>query len=77
MRSVLRDIRDGTHARRWITEYRNGAPNLYAQRALEQAHPIEQVGRRLREMMPWLPKREVPQRAAPAPRVSVPAGAAK
>src|SRR5437764_465186 len=66
MRRVLKDIQDGTHARRWIAEYRSGAPNLYATRAKEQEQPIEQVGRKLREMMPWLPKRDVPRQAAPA-----------
>src|SRR2546425_10172981 len=66
MRQVLKDIQDGTHAKRWIAEYRNGAPNLYAQRAKEQEQPIEQVGRKLREMMPWLPRRDVPRQAATA-----------
>src|SRR5437899_2884705 len=66
MRKVLEDIRDGTHARKWIAEYRNGAPNLYAQRAREQNSRIEEVGRALRRMMPWLPKREVPTTSAPA-----------
>jgi ketol-acid reductoisomerase len=68
MRNVLSDIRDGTFARKWIAEYRNGAPNLYAQRAREQTSRIEDVGRALRRMMPWLPKREVPAQAAPAAR---------
>jgi ketol-acid reductoisomerase len=66
MKSVLRDIKDGTHAKKWIAEYRRGAPALYERRAIEQKHPIEQVGRKLREMMPWLPRREVPQQSAPA-----------
>jgi ketol-acid reductoisomerase len=60
MRKVLQDIRDGTHAKKWIAEYRAGAPNLYAQRAREQSSRIEEVGRALRRMMPWLPKRDVP-----------------
>src|SRR5438128_8458446 len=76
MKKVLRDIKDGTHAKKWIAEYRNGAPNLLARRAQEQQHLIEQVGRRLREMMPWLPKREVPQQAAPA-KPREPVGAAR
>ena len=76
MKAVLRDIKDGTHARKWIAEYRAGAPNLLAQRAKEQESQIEQVGRKLRQMMPWLPKRDVPRQAAPAPareRVATPA----
>ncbi len=67
MRKVLSDIKDGTHAKKWIAEYRAGAPNLYAQRAKEQEQLLEQVGRKLRQMMPWLPKRDVPRQAtAPA-----------
>ncbi len=72
MKKVLSDIRDGTHAKKWIAEYRRGAPNLYAQRAKEQEQPLEQVGRRLREMMPWLPRREVPTRTAPRPEPARP-----
>jgi ketol-acid reductoisomerase len=75
MKDVLRDIKDGTHAKKWIAEYRKGAPALYERRALEQKHPIEQVGRKLREMMPWLPRREVPQQSAPA-KAREPVGAA-
>lgn len=72
MKKVLSDIRDGTHAKKWIAEYRSGAKNLYAQRAKEQEQPLEQVGRRLRQMMPWLPKREVPGRAAARPEPARP-----
>jgi ketol-acid reductoisomerase len=77
MRRVLDDIRDGTHARKWIAEYRNGAPNLYAQRAREQSSRIEDVGRALRRMMPWLPKREVPTQDAPRQRTAEAVAAAK
>jgi ketol-acid reductoisomerase len=77
MRKVLDDIRDGTHARKWIAEYRNGAPNLYAQRAREQSSRIEEVGRALRRMMPWLPKREVPTQDAPRPRTAEAVAAAE
>jgi ketol-acid reductoisomerase len=76
MKSVLRDIKDGTHAKKWIAEYRKGAPALYERRALEQQHPIEQVGRKLREMMPWLPRREVPKQSAPA-KAREPVGAGR
>ena len=76
MKRVLRDIKDGTHAKKWIAEYRKGAPSLYERRALEQKHPIEQVGRKLREMMPWLPRREVPQ-TTPASRKEAVSTAAK
>ncbi|OLC56108.1 MAG: ketol-acid reductoisomerase [Chloroflexi bacterium 13_1_40CM_4_68_4] len=72
MRQVLKEIRDGTFAKKWISEYRNGAPNLYAQRAAERESRLEKVGRALRQMMPWLPKREVPE--TPVVRAPVAAG---
>ena len=58
MRDVLAEIKDGSFAKRWIAESRAGAPELLATRAREQSSQIEQVGRSLRAMMPWLPKRE-------------------
>ncbi len=64
MRQVLAEVRDGTWARRWIAEYEKGAPALYATRAKEQEQPLERVGRRLRAMMPWLPKRSLPWEVA-------------
>ena len=64
MRDVLAEVKDGTWARRWIAEARKGAPELYRRRAEEQDHQVERVGRELRAMMPWLPKRELPGRAA-------------
>ncbi len=60
MRRILAEVRDGTFAREWIAEYRRGAPRLYETRAREQRQPIEEVGRALRRMMPWLPKKDVP-----------------
>ena len=75
MREVLAEVRDGSFARKWIEEYRKGAPALYATRAREQESTIERVGRELRAMMPWLPKREVERTAAPRPQPA-PAGAA-
>ena len=67
MRDVLAEVKDGTWAKRWIAEARNGAPELHRRRAEEQDHQVERVGRELRRMMPWLPKREVP--ATPARQV--------
>jgi ketol-acid reductoisomerase len=53
MRRLLADIRDGTFAKEWIAEARAGAPRFNALRREAQNHPIEQVGARLRAMMPW------------------------
>ncbi len=58
MRQVLAEIRDGSFAEQWIEENANGLPNFLARRRAERAHPIEDVGARLREMMQFLkPKR--------------------
>ncbi|MEX2046723.1 MAG: hypothetical protein WEE03_06125, partial [Chloroflexota bacterium] len=71
MRQILGEIRDGSFAEKWIGEYRRGAPSLYATRAREQTQPIEEVGRRLRALMPWLPKRDVPVTVPPRGSVTV------
>lgn len=59
MRRILREVQDGTHARNWILENLAGRPFFNAMRRKERAHPIEEVGWRLRRMMPWLPPVEV------------------
>jgi len=56
MKRVLEDIRSGGFARDWIAENAAGQPRLKAMRAAAAKHPIEQVGARLRAMMPWLKK---------------------
>src|SRR4029079_11584750 len=72
MKKVLGEIRDGTHAKKWIAESRSAAKTLYAQRAKEQEQPLEQVGRRLRQMMPWLPQPEVTGRGVARPEPARP-----
>ena len=54
MRRMLAEIRSGGYARKWIAENQNGRPWFTAQRLAEQRHPIEDVGSRLRAMMPFL-----------------------
>src|SRR5918992_2053918 len=54
MQQGLRDIRSGEFAREWVLETRAGAPVLRALRRQQTEHPIEGVGERLREMMPWM-----------------------
>lgn len=51
MRAVLKDIQDGTFARNWMLENMAGKPFFNAQRQAAAAHPIEEVGRKLRSMM--------------------------
>jgi len=54
MRRMLEEIRNGTYARSWIAENEQGRPHFTETRAREQEHAIEQVGARLRGMMPFL-----------------------
>ncbi len=54
MRQVLKEIQDGSFAERWIDENAERRQEFLALRARNAAHPIEQVGARLRAMMPWL-----------------------
>jgi len=54
MKAVLADIQDGTFTRNWMTENKVGQPNFKAMRRIGAEHEIEQVGERLRGMMPWI-----------------------
>jgi ketol-acid reductoisomerase len=54
MQKLLSDVQDGTFARNWIAENEKGRPWFNAQRASEQTQQLEEVGARLRAMMPFL-----------------------
>ena len=54
MKKILAEIQDGTYANNWIDEDKTGREWFMATRKTEQAHPIEEVGSRLRGMMPFL-----------------------
>ncbi len=54
MRRVLKDIQSGAFTSEWIRECRAGQPRFKATRRLNDAHPIEEVGEKLRAMMPWI-----------------------
>jgi len=56
MRDALTRIQTGEYARDFVLENRAGAPTLLARRRLTAQHPIETVGAKLREMMPWIRK---------------------
>jgi len=53
MRAVLSDIQDGTFAGRWIAENKNGRTFFNSKRALLAKHPMEIVGKELRDNMLW------------------------
>ncbi len=54
MKRILADIQSGKFAEEWITEHRCGSPHFRELRKEAAGHPIEQVGAKLRAMMPWL-----------------------
>ena len=54
MQEVLAEVRSGAFAREWMRENRNGKERFRSLERQTEEHPIEQVGRNLREMMPWL-----------------------
>ena len=54
MKQMLQEIQDGTYARSWILENQAGRPSFNRIREREQNQLLEQVGRQLRAMMPWL-----------------------
>jgi ketol-acid reductoisomerase len=56
MRKILREIQDGRFAREWIQENMAGRPHFLALRRMGKAHPIEELGGKLRGMMPWIGK---------------------
>lgn len=54
MKEVLKDIQNGTFAKEWIVENQVNRPRFNAINASENEHQIEVVGRKLREMMPFV-----------------------
>ncbi len=54
MKRVLADIQGGRFVKNFVLDNRAGQPELKAARKQAAAHPIEQVGAKLREMMPWI-----------------------
>ncbi len=61
MRLMLKEIQSGAYARGWIAENEQGLPWFTAAREQERHHQIEQVGARLRSMMPFLDPVQPPQ----------------
>ena len=54
MGRILRDIQTGKFVSNWMSECRAGQPSFKATRRLNDEHPIEEVGGKLRGMMPWI-----------------------
>src|SRR5213593_4655465 len=56
MKQILKEVQDGTFAKQWIAENEAGRQNFKKMREDEAKHPVEAVGKSLREMMAFLQK---------------------
>jgi len=63
MKRVLADIQSGRFVKNFVLDNRAGQPELKAARKAAAAHPIEQVGAKLRAMMPWISKNKLVDQA--------------
>ena len=61
MKRILGRIEDGTFAKEWIAEDEAGRPQMKARRPKERSHQLEEVGRQLRSMMPFVDPIEAPE----------------
>ena len=59
MKRVLEDIQTGRFTRDWMLECKAGQPSFKATRRLNAEHQIEEVGEKLRAMMPWIGKNKL------------------
>jgi ketol-acid reductoisomerase len=63
MKRILADIQSGVFTRNWMLENRVNQTSFKAMRAKMAAHPIEEVGAKLRAMMPWIKQRALVDRS--------------
>ena len=63
MRRILAEIQSGAFAREFILENQSGAPTMKAMRRISREHPVEKVGQRLRDMMPWIKENKLVDKA--------------
>jgi ketol-acid reductoisomerase len=59
MKRVLEDIQSGRFTRDWMLENKAGAPSFKATRRRAAEHQIEEIGGKLRAMMPWIAKNKL------------------
>ena len=59
MKQCLKDIQTGEYAKSFLLENKAGAPTLISRRRLTAEHQIEEVGGKLRAMMPWIAKNKL------------------
>ena len=56
MKQILKEIQDGTFANNWMNENKTGRKNFLEMREEASGHQLEEVGGKLRSMMPWITK---------------------
>jgi len=54
MKDILADIQSGRFVKQWMLENQAGLPNFKAERRIAAEHGVEQIGEKLRAMMPWI-----------------------
>ena len=59
MKEILKDIQSGKFAKQWMEENKNGQKNFLKMRKELAEHPIEKVGKKLRDLMPWIGKNKL------------------
>ncbi len=59
MKRILEEVQNGQFAKEFILENQAGAPTLKAMRRIAAEHPIEEVGSKLRDMMPWIKEKKL------------------
>ena len=59
MKEILNDIQSGKFAKQWMNECKNGQKNFLKMRKDLAKHPVEQVGEKLRALMPWIGKNKL------------------
>jgi ketol-acid reductoisomerase len=63
MKKLLADIQSGSFADEWMAEHESGKTRFKELEAKAETHPIEEVGRQLRGMMPWLSEKRLVDKA--------------
>ena len=63
MKEILKDIQSGKFAKQWMDECKNGQKKFLKMRKELSEHPIEKVGKKLRELMPWIRKNKLVDKA--------------
>ena len=59
MKKILKEIQSGKFVKQWVAEYKGGLKNYNALLKAGEKHQIEKTGEYLRNLMPWMPKRNI------------------